>query len=31
MGLALAMGLIGGFFPAIRAIRMQITNALRQA
>ncbi len=31
MGLALAMGLIGGFFPAIRAIRMQITNALRQS
>lgn len=30
MGLALAMGLIGGFFPAIRAIRLQITNALRQ-
>lgn len=30
MGLAIAMGLIGGLFPAIRAIRMQITDALRQ-
>jgi putative ABC transport system permease protein len=30
MLLALAMGLIGGLFPAIRAIRMEITNALRQ-
>lgn len=30
MGLALAMGLIGGLFPAIRAMRMEITNALRQ-
>ncbi len=30
MGLAVAMGLIGGLFPAIRAIRLQITNALRQ-
>jgi putative ABC transport system permease protein len=30
MSLALAMGLIGGLFPAIRAIRLEITNALRQ-
>ena len=30
MTLALAMGLIGGLFPAIRAIRLEITNALRQ-
>ncbi len=30
MGLALAMGLIGGLFPAIRAIRLEITDALRQ-
>ncbi len=30
MGLAIAMGLIGGLFPAIRAIRLQITDALRQ-
>ncbi len=30
MTLALAMGLIGGLFPAIRAIRLQITDSLRQ-
>lgn len=30
MALAVAMGLIGGLFPAIRATRLQITNALRQ-
>lgn len=30
MSLAIAMGLIGGLFPAIRAIRLQITDALRQ-
>ncbi len=30
MGLAIAMGLIGGLFPAIRAIRLEITDALRQ-
>ncbi len=30
MTLALAMGLIGGLFPAIRAIRLEITDALRQ-
>ena len=30
MLLAIAMGLIGGLFPALRAIRLQITNALRQ-
>lgn len=30
MALALLMGLIGGLFPALRAIRLQITNALRQ-
>ena len=30
MGLAIAMGLIGGLFPALRAVRLQITEALRQ-
>jgi len=30
MALAVAMGLIGGLFPAIRAIRLEITDALRQ-
>ena len=30
MALAVAMGLIGGLFPAIRAIRLEITEALRQ-
>jgi len=30
MGLALAMGLVGGIFPALRAIRLRIVNALRQ-
>jgi putative ABC transport system permease protein len=30
MGLAMLMGLIGGLFPAFRAIRLQITDALRQ-
>ncbi len=30
MLLALAMGLIGGIFPAIRAIRLQIADAFRQ-
>ncbi len=30
MALALAMGLVGGLFPAIRAVRLQITEALRQ-
>ncbi|TWT84373.1 Macrolide export ATP-binding/permease protein MacB [Planctomycetes bacterium CA13] len=30
MTLALAMGLIGGILPAIRAIRLEITNALRE-
>jgi putative ABC transport system permease protein len=30
MLLALMMGLIGGLFPAVRAIRLQITEALRQ-
>ena len=30
MLLAIAMGLIGGLFPALRAIRLQITEALRQ-
>ena len=30
MILALAMGLIGGLFPALRAVRMQIVGALRQ-
>ena len=28
--MALAMGLLGGLFPAFRAIRMQIVNALRE-
>ena len=30
MLLALAMGLLGGLFPAIRAVRLRITDALRQ-
>ena len=30
MTLAILMGLIGGLFPALRAIRLQITEALRQ-
>ena len=30
MALAIAMGLIGGLFPALRAIRLEITDALRQ-
>ncbi len=30
MALALAMGLIGGLFPALRAIRLQVIDALRQ-
>ena len=30
MLLALAMGLVGGLFPALRAVRLQITEALRQ-
>ena len=30
MIMALAMGLIGGLFPAIRAVRLRITDALRQ-
>jgi len=30
MILALTMGLIGGMFPALKAIRLQIVNALRQ-
>ncbi len=30
MILALAMGLVGGLFPALRAIRLQVVNALRQ-
>lgn len=30
MVLAIAMGVIGGLFPAFRAIRLQITEALRQ-
>ena len=30
MILALAMGLLGGLFPALRAVRLQIVNALRQ-
>lgn len=30
MGLAIAMGLVGGLFPAFRAIRLQITDSLRQ-
>ncbi len=29
--MALAMGLVGGLFPAIRAVRMPIVNALREA
>lgn len=30
MCLALAMGLIGGLFPALQAVRLRITDALRQ-
>jgi len=30
MILAIAMGLLGGLFPSLRAIRLQITDALRQ-
>ncbi len=30
MVMALVMGLIGGMFPALKAIRLQIVNALRQ-
>ena len=30
MSLALAMGLLGGLFPAIRAVRLRITDSLRQ-
>lgn len=30
VAMALAMGLVGGLFPAIRAVRMSITNALRE-
>lgn len=30
MGLALAMGLLGGILPALRAVRLEITDALRQ-
>ena len=30
MILAVVMGLIGGLFPAIRATRLEITDALRQ-
>ena len=30
VAMALIMGLLGGLFPAIRAIRMEIVNALRQ-
>ena len=30
MALAITMGLVGGLFPAIRAIRFEITEALRQ-
>jgi putative ABC transport system permease protein len=30
MALAIAMGLVGGLFPAIRATRLQVTDALRQ-
>jgi putative ABC transport system permease protein len=28
--MALSMGLVGGLFPAVRAVRMPITDALRQ-
>jgi len=30
MAIAVVMGLVGGLFPAVRAIRLEITNALRQ-
>jgi hypothetical protein len=29
--MALTMGVLGGLFPALRAVRMPIVNALRQA
>jgi putative ABC transport system permease protein len=29
--MAMVMGLIGGLFPAVRAIRMKIIDALREA
>ena len=29
--MALVMGLLGGLFPAVRAIRLKIIDALRQA
>ena len=31
VAMALTMGLLGGLFPALRAVRMPIVNALRQA
>jgi putative ABC transport system permease protein len=31
VAMALVMGLLGGLFPALRAVRMRITDALRQA
>lgn len=31
LGLAIAMGLLGGFFPARRAARLRVTDALRRA
>ena len=31
VAMALAMGLLGGLFPAIRAVRMRVVDALRQA
>src|SRR4029077_5787712 len=31
VAMALTMGLVGGLFPALRAVRMPIVNALRQA
>jgi ABC-type lipoprotein release transport system permease subunit len=29
--MALLMGLLGGLFPAVRAIRLKVVDALRQA
>jgi ABC-type antimicrobial peptide transport system permease subunit len=30
LAFALAMGILGGFFPAFRAARLKITTALRE-
>jgi putative ABC transport system permease protein len=30
VGMTLAMGLVGGLFPALRAVRMDVIKALRE-